>query len=142
MSGLLLDSQISPRVAVQVRRHRRGCTILSLHTWQDGALRDEPDAVILDATSNAGLTFVTYDCRTAPALLQAWAIHGRSHAGVLLVDERTIAQGDLGSLVRSLIHHWDRYQDLDLTSAALYLERAPGRDTRQAIGVASRHAER
>lgn len=47
-------------------------------------------------------TLVTYDCRTIPTLLKEFAETGQQHSGVILVDERTIRQADVGGLVRAL----------------------------------------
>jgi hypothetical protein len=51
----------------------------------------------------AGLTLVTYDQRTIPALLHRWAESGQCHAGIVFVDERTVAPNDFPLLARSLI---------------------------------------
>ena len=40
--------------------------------------------------------------RTIPPLLKTWAEEGRTHGGVIFVDERTISPADIGGLVRAL----------------------------------------
>jgi hypothetical protein len=50
-----------------------------------------------------GLTFVTYDVRTIPSLLNKWQAQGRSHAGVLFIGRKTVSSSDFGGLIRSLI---------------------------------------
>jgi hypothetical protein len=44
------------------------------------------------------LTLVTYDRRTIPPWLKAWAEEGRRHGGVVFVDEKTIPPADIGGL--------------------------------------------
>jgi hypothetical protein len=45
---------------------------------------------------------VTYDRRTIPPLLKAWVEEGRTHGGVIFVDEKTISPADIGGLVGAL----------------------------------------
>jgi hypothetical protein len=47
-------------------------------------------------------TLVTYDRRTIPPLLKAWAEAGQHHGGVIFVDEKTISPSDIGGQVRAL----------------------------------------
>jgi hypothetical protein len=61
------------------------------------------DSVFLLEAAKQCLTLVTYDRRTIPPLLKLWAEEGRSHDGVIFVDEKTIAPSDIGRLVRALI---------------------------------------
>jgi hypothetical protein len=42
---------------------------------------------------------------------------------VILVDDRTIAQNDIGGLVRSLVTLWNREKNLDWTDVVIYLTR-------------------
>jgi len=58
--------------------------------------------VCLQQAAVQGLTLVTYDRRTIPPLLKDWAEEGRSHGGVIFVDEKTISPADPGGLVRAL----------------------------------------
>jgi hypothetical protein len=76
------------------------------------------------ATPPAGLSLLTYDLDTIPELLLEWAQMGRSHAGVLYVDERTIRSRDFGGLVRSIIRIWDTRGHEDWTNVIAFLERA------------------
>ena len=57
--------------------------------------------LLLDAAKQ-GLTFVTYNRRTIPPLLKAWAEQERAHAGLIFVDEKTIAACDIGGLRNAL----------------------------------------
>jgi uncharacterized protein DUF5615 len=96
---LLLDEHISPAVA----RGLSGVVeVAALRDWQAGAYLEAPDTLILQAAAVDGWTLVTYDLRTIPPLLKDWGEQGITHGGVILVDERTIAQNDIGGLVHAL----------------------------------------
>ena len=125
MLRLLLDIHIPPSVAAGVRARRPNCTIQSLRDWRDRAYRAEADADILAAAYEEGMTLVTYDQDIVPSLLQRWAATDRPHAGVVLVDQRTVRSHDIGTLVRSLVSLWDRRGHEDWTNVVGYLERPP-----------------
>ncbi len=73
-----------------------------MNEWEDGEFLGQDDFSCLQAAANRGLTLVTYDRRTIPPLLKTWAEEGRSHGGVIFVDEKTISPSDIGGLVRAL----------------------------------------
>jgi predicted nuclease of predicted toxin-antitoxin system len=98
---LLLDAHISPDVAEQVRNV--GLEAFSLRDWRGGEFYRAVDEVILREASSAEMVLVTYDLATVPMLLKDWAETGRSHAGVVLVDQRTVRQSDIGGQVRGLL---------------------------------------
>ena len=81
--------------------------------WAGGGFLGQVDDVCLSIATTQGLTLVTYDCRTIPPLLKEWGEAGRDHSGVILVDDHTIPQPDIGTLgeaLRSLsveADHWD-----------------------------------
>jgi predicted nucleic acid-binding protein len=100
---LLLDEHISPDVAAGVRRRSPSTKILALAEWDGGNFIGRDDAACLTAAAARGLTLVTYDRRTIPPLLKTWTEEGRSHAGVIFVDEKTISPADIGGLVRALV---------------------------------------
>ena len=108
MLSLLLDQQISPEVAEQVRAKRTGIPIQSFYEWRDGAFVGIADHHILRAAANDGLTLVTYDRKTIPPILVEWGASGMSHGGVIFVDNLTIRSNDFGRLVRALIYYWDQ----------------------------------
>lgn len=58
--------------------------------------------MILAAAAAEGRTLVTYDEHTIPSILRAWGSDGRSHGGVVLVNNRTIRQNDFGGQIRAL----------------------------------------
>ena len=102
MLRLLLDEQISPSVAKGLKARVKELVVFSLSEANGGALLGQPDEECLRYAKENGLTLVTYDRRTIPPLLKSWAESERSHAGVIFVDDKTIAPGNFGALVRAL----------------------------------------
>lgn len=102
MIRLLLDEHIAPAVAAGLRRRHKAVVVYAMTQWEQGAFLGRDDAACLAEAAHQTLTFVTYDRRTIPPLLKRWAEEGRSHAGVIFVDDGTIAPGDIGALVRAL----------------------------------------
>ena len=102
MLKLLLDEQISPEVAKGLRRLYPRISILWLAEWEQGRFMGLADDLILEQAANQRLTLVTYDRRTIPPLLKAWAEAGREHGGVIFIDEKTIPPSDFGGLIHSL----------------------------------------
>jgi hypothetical protein len=102
MVKLLLDEHISPAVADGLRRRNPSLVVVSLAEWKNGEFLGQQDSVCLQQAAVQGLTLVTYDRRTIPPLLKDWAEEGRSHGGVIFVDEKTISPADPGGLVRAL----------------------------------------
>ncbi|HZO88690.1 MAG TPA: DUF5615 family PIN-like protein [Chthonomonadaceae bacterium] len=125
MLALLTDAHISPDVAEQVKAKRTESVIHSLQTWCGGAFLRTEDAVILTAALEEGLTFVTYDQRTIAPLMMQWATEGRDHAGIVFIDERSIAQGDIGGKVRALLSLWEKGNALDWKNTFTYLKPEP-----------------
>jgi predicted nuclease of predicted toxin-antitoxin system len=116
-----LDEHVTPRVAAQMRAHRPDCFVVSVRDWQRGAFRQARDEEILAAAAAPHLTLVTYDQRTFAPLLMTWYQLGRSHAGVIFVDQRTIVPNDIGGLVRALIQVLDRQGGMDWDDRVTYL---------------------
>ncbi len=102
MLRLLLDEHISPQVAKGLRRAVGRITVHAMAEWEDGNYLGQDDASCLRQAAQQHLTLVTYDRRTIPPLLKAWAEAGLEHGGVIFVDEKTISPADLGGLVRAL----------------------------------------
>lgn len=125
MLALLTDAHVSPNVAEQMKAKRPEIVIYSLQAWRDGALLRADDDVILTAALEEGLTFVTYDQRTIAPMVTQWAMEGRDHAGIIFIDEKSIAQADVGGKVRALLTPWDRAQSQDWTNAVSYLKPDP-----------------
>ena len=102
MLKLLLDEHISPSVAKGLRRRDQAIAIQSMAEWDGGNFPGQEDSLCLREATAQRLTRVTYDRRTIPPLLKSWAEEGRHHAGVILVDDRTIAPSNIGGLVLAL----------------------------------------
>lgn len=117
-----MDAHISPRVAEQVKVNRPEIVTYSLQEWRGGALLEEGDDVILEAAVQERLAFVTYDQRTIAPLVMQWAMDGRDHAGVIFIDDKSIAQQDVGGKVLALISLWKLADSHDWTNAVSYLK--------------------
>jgi hypothetical protein len=120
---LLLDEHISPKVATGLRRRDRTILVHSMAEWDGGSFLGQDDAACLHAAAQQGRTLVTYDRRTIPPLLKSWIEEGRSHAGVIFVDEKTISPADLGGLVRALAALASEAGSWDWTDRVCFLQR-------------------
>lgn len=123
MLRLLTDEQVSPAVAKQVARRCRELSIVAIRDWQNGHLLSASDEVVLREAHNHGLTLITFDLRTIPALLRTWAEQGLDHSGVVLIDQRTLRQNDIGGLVAALCALWREHGELSWTSRVVFLRR-------------------
>lgn len=123
MLKLLLDEHISPAVATGLKRRLPKLTIYALAEWDNGAHLGRGDASCLEEAVRQKLTLVTYDRRTIPPVLKAWAESGVHYAGVVFVDEKTIAQSDIGGLVRALVELAKEGTNWDWTDRICFLER-------------------
>ena len=122
MFPLLLDENISPVVSEQIARRRPDIPIQSIFHWRAGTFLRQLDDLILQAAAEDGLTLVTYDQKTIPPLLIAWAAAGIEHSGVVFIDERTIRSNDIGGLVRAIEQFWDRECREDWKNRADFLD--------------------
>lgn len=123
MLKLLLDEHISPTVADGLRRRHRSMAVICMAEWEGGKLLGQPDSSCLEQAAMHGLTLVTYDRRTIPPLLKAWAEEGRKHGGVIFVDEKTISPSDPGGLARSLTTLSRKTAKWDWTDRVCFLRR-------------------
>ena len=123
MLKLLLDEHVSPDVADGLIRHNRSMTVHSMAEWENGAFLGQDDSVCLQHAASQSLTLVTYDRRTVPRLLKAWADIGRAHGGVVFVDEKTISPADIGGLVRALTDLYRETRKWDWTNRVCFLRR-------------------
>jgi Domain of unknown function (DUF5615) len=121
MLKLLLDEHVSPKVARTLRQNTPDIVVWHMNEWEQGAFLGQPDALFLEAAALQHLTLVTYDCRTIPPLLKTWAEEGRSHAGIILVDEKTIAPENIGAIVRALAQLFREAGDWDWTNRVRFL---------------------
>jgi hypothetical protein len=120
---LLLEEHISPAVAKGLRRKDRTITVHAMTEWEGGNFLGQEDANCLKEASKQKLTLVTYDRRTVPPLLKAWAEEGLRHAGVIFVDDKTIGPAGIGGLVSALGSLAREARNWDWTDRICYLRR-------------------
>jgi len=106
MLSFLLDEHISPEVSKQLQKTHPNINIHPLQKWENGKYLGASDRSILTNAYEQGLTLVTYDLRTIPLLLQELSQQEESHAGVVFINEKTIASKDIGGLVKALTLLW------------------------------------
>ena len=97
---LLLDAHLSPAIAR--RLSAEGTDTVALRDWQGSNYLDAPDDQILMAALAKERVLVTFDSRTIQPLANELAQAGRHHAGVVVVNRKTIRQDDIGGLIRAL----------------------------------------
>ena len=122
MLSYLLDENISFVVAEQLAHKNPKIGVQSVYRWRNGAFRGQEDGHVLRAATAEGLTLVTYDLSTIPALLAEMAADGEAHAGVVFVDSASIRSSDFGGLVLALLAHWQRYSDEEWNNRVEFLE--------------------
>jgi len=121
---LLLDANVNPAAAQEVRKHRPECEITTLRDWRGGQYLDEhDDGVILARAHEDGLTLLTRDISTIYPLVVEWDAEEWVHGGVVFVDDRTIAQRDVGGLVQAVIQLWDEEHEIDWQDRTTFLRR-------------------
>jgi hypothetical protein len=120
--ALLTNAHISLSVAEQIKAKCPECPIYSLRHWRNGELLNAGDDAILTAALAEGLTVVTYDQRTIMPLVTKWMREGREHAGVLLIDDRTIVQEDVGGQVLALLELWNATHDENWANIVAYVK--------------------
>ena len=123
MLRLLLDEHVSRQVAVGLRRRGRGVEVYCMAEWEQGSYLGLNDSACLEKAGAQGLTLVTYDRRTIPPLLKAWAQEDRSHGGVIFVDQKTITPDDIGGLVRALLDLFEQTGHWNWTNRVGFLRR-------------------
>jgi len=120
---LLLDEHISPDVADGLRRRNRTVVVRYMVEWENGDVLGQEDSACLQEAATQGLTLVTYDRRTIPPLLKAWAEEERKHGGVVFVDEKTISLTDICGLVWALTRLLKETGKWDWTNRVSFLRR-------------------
>lgn len=123
MLRLLLDEHISPEVAEGVRARMPSITVHCIVDWENGMFLGQDDSACLLQAAAQHLTLVTYDRRTIPPLLKTWAEEGRSHGGIIFVDDKTISPANIGGLVRALTALFKQTGRWDWTNRVCFLRR-------------------
>lgn len=114
---LLLNEQISPAVAAELRR--KGYDVVSA---SDLGTRGANDWQQLSAAASARRALVTYNIADFQRLLVEWARKGHAHSGIIFVSEKTIPQRSLGPLVLALGRLLDEFPtDEALANQGIYL---------------------
>jgi hypothetical protein len=121
MLKLLLDEQISPVVAQQLRRRQPEMVVHDVLSWKQGIFIGAPDDSLLEAAYDEYLTLVTFDQSSIPGILKNWAEQGIAHGGVVLIDNRTYRQNDIGGLVKALENLWKLDHGVDWTNRVSFL---------------------
>jgi hypothetical protein len=120
---LLLDEHISPDVADGLCRRNRTTIVRYMVEWENGHFLGQEDSACLQEAATQGLTLVTYDRRTIPRLLKAWAEEERKRGGFIFVDEKTISLTDIGGLVWALTRLLKETGKWDWTNRVSFLRR-------------------
>ena len=123
MLKLLLDEHISPNVALGLRRRHRSLTVHFMVELEDGRFLGQDDTACLEHAAEHNITLVTYDRRTIPPLIKAWAEAGREHGGIIFIDEKTISPADMGGQVRALSSLVRKAGSWDWTDRICFLQR-------------------
>ena len=124
MLSLLLDEQISPQVATAALALNTGVPIVSIHDWRGGALAGADKVLVLKGAAEEALTLVTYDLKAVAPILVERGISGRSHGGVILVDDHSISPAAFEDLARALLFCWEKQGVWDWTDRIVSLKLA------------------
>ncbi|MCC6444253.1 MAG: DUF5615 family PIN-like protein [Armatimonadetes bacterium] len=122
MLSLLLDEHISPVVVEQIRAKDPSAQVISIHQWHKGDFLDAKDDTLLEAAWQERKTLITYDQTTIRPLLKEWGETAHPHAGVVFIDEKTIASNDYGGLVQAILSFWQQAQAIDFENGVLFLQ--------------------
>ena len=119
MARFLLDEQINPAAAIQLRR--KGYDATSLYK-AGGA--GSADAEVLERATAEHRAVVTFNVVDFEALAAQWFAGGKGHGGIVLVHAKTIPQESVGKLVRALARLADRFPGTrSLEDQVIYLTR-------------------
>lgn len=121
MLKLLLDEQISPKIATQLAKRNPKLIVSSLQSWQSGIFLSANDEELLIAAFLQKFSLVTYDLQTIPSILKIWSEQGRAHGGIIFVDEKTLRPDNIGGLVLALEKIWLLEGNQDWTNVAKFL---------------------
>ncbi|MEI7732879.1 MAG: DUF5615 family PIN-like protein [Verrucomicrobiota bacterium] len=119
---LLLDVHVPAAVARELRQRSRGLSVAHLSEWRVGQFLAATDEEILAAAQEEKWTLVTYDLKTIAPLLRRLADEEIAHSGVVLVDDSSIRQSDVGGLVNALARLWKHAGQTDWGNRAHFLQ--------------------
>ena len=120
---LLLDSHIPAAVARQLARRCPGLVAVHLRDWKQGHFLLAPDPELLAEAAREGLILATYDLKPIPPLLRRLAEEGEHHAGVVLIDDATIASSNVGAIVAAVNALWRVHGNENWTDRCQFLQR-------------------
>src|SRR5258705_13445523 len=94
--------------------------------WENGDFLGQEDSACLQEAATQGLTLVTYDRRTIPPLLKAWAEEERGHGGGIFFGEKKMPPSDTGALISALRKLARKTQQPGRTTRGCFLQRRWG----------------
>lgn len=95
----LLDEQLSPQIAVQLRK--AGYDVLAVADRDD--LVGRTDRVILEAATRDGRAVITNNIKDFRPLAAEWLVQGRTHGGlILLPSSRTRTRAAVAALADAI----------------------------------------
>jgi predicted nuclease of predicted toxin-antitoxin system len=118
---ILLETHVPAAVARRLQQD--GIDAVTLQAWRGGEFRTATDEAILAIAFSEQRVLVSFDFGTIPTLLELLAMRGRSHAGVVLIHEKTIRPDDIGTLIRALRKLITDRGEEDWSNQLPYLER-------------------
>ena len=124
MLRLLLDENISRKVALQAKKRSPEMEIVSIHDWENGRFLATEDGEILKVATQYHLTLVTYDQNTILTHMAELVSEGCDHGGIIVIDEHTIPQRDIGGLVKALCWLWNAESKAEWKNRTVYLRPA------------------
>jgi len=92
-----------------------------MQEWQGGDYLSKPDDEILAAAERDGLTLLSYDVHSIPALLDRLAQAGSPHAGVVLISSRTIEPRGIAEIALGVERLVSDMGDFDWRNQVLFL---------------------
>lgn len=123
MLKLLLNEEIALKTASCLRRRNSAIAVSAVAEWEGGNFVGRDSADLLREATDKEWTLVTYDRRTIPPILKAWAEEECLHGGVIFVDEDSLPPVEIGDLVSALSRVQDEAGSWEWTNRVLYLRK-------------------